>query len=133
MKLLKLKTNSGYSLLEVMAGMIVLSIGLLGLAPMLVMSIEGNEMSRDNTVAANLAKEQVEFFEGLNALPATPYQNVETGLGSASAYTRSTYLRGAATDSTIPVGVYQLDVQVSWVDNSSVQRNTRYSTFILEP
>lgn len=132
MKLSKIKTNSGYSLLEVMAGMIVLAIGLLGLAPMLVMSIEGNEMSRDNTIAANLAKEQVEFFEGLSSMPPLPYTNHETGLENGL-YSRSTYIRGNATDSTIPAGVYQIDVQVSWVDNSQVQRNTRYSTFILEP
>ncbi len=132
MKLKKLKNTDGWSLLEVLVGMIVLAVGLLGLAPMLVMSIEGNVMSRGNTVAASLAKEQIEFYEGAASLPALPFTQTEQGL-EGGVYTRSTFIRGNASDSTIPSGVVQIDVQVSWMDGSDVQRNTNYSTFILEP
>ena len=132
MKTKYLSNESGWSLLEVLIGMIVLAVGLLGLAPMLTMSIEGNMMSRDNTVAASLAKEQVELYEGMSALPATPFTQTETGLEGGK-YNRLTFLRGHATDTLIPTGVFQIDVQVSWTDGSNVPRTTRYSTFILEP
>jgi len=127
-----IQKQSGLSLLEVLIGMIVLAMGLLGLAPMLVMSIEGNVMSRDNTVAANLAKQQVEQYEGMNSLPAIPFTLQETGLAGGR-YTRSTYIRGHATDASIPTGVYQIDVTIAWTDNQNVPRTTQYSTFILEP
>lgn len=132
MKIKYLSNESGWSLLEVLIAMIVLAVGLLGLAPMLTMSIEGNMMSRDNTVAATLAKEQVELFEGLSALPATPFTQTETGLEGGK-YNRSTFLRGHASDSLIPEGVFQIDVQIAWTDGGNVPRTTRYSTFILEP
>lgn len=132
MKKTYLRNEAGWSLLEVLIGMIVLAVGLLGLSPMLVMSIEGNVMSHDNTVAANLCKEQVELYEGMDALPAMPFTQNESGL-DGGLYSRSTYIRGHATDSLIPEGVVQIDVRVSWTDHASVQRSAQYSTFILEP
>ena len=38
----KLKNKEGFSLMEVMISMLILSIGILGLAPMMVTSIFGN-------------------------------------------------------------------------------------------
>jgi len=123
--------ESGMSLLEVLVGMLVLSVGLLGLAPMLVVSVEGNVSSRDASAAANLAKEKVEYYEGLDVLPAMPVTLQEADLNGK--FARITNIRGNATDSTVPAGAYRVDVQVAWLDNANVQRTTRYSTLILEP
>ena len=114
--------NNGVSLIEVLVGMIILAVGLLGLAPMVVVSIEGNAISRDNSAAANLLKQKVEYFEGLSTMPSVPYTETETGLQNI--YTRSTYI-----DTLIPEGLYKIDVIVSWTDNQNVQRSNQYSTY----
>lgn len=122
-----LSNSDGVSLLEVLIGMIILAVGLMGLAPMVVVSIEGNVISRDNSIAANLLKQKVEYFEGLHTMPTVPYREVESGLETI--YTRTTSIQDATVDALIPNGVYKIDVVVSWTDNQNVQRSNQYSTY----
>ncbi|PKK83909.1 MAG: hypothetical protein CVT49_05650 [candidate division Zixibacteria bacterium HGW-Zixibacteria-1] len=122
-----ISNSDGVSLLEVLIGMIILGVGLMGLAPMVVVSIEGNVISRDNSVAANLLKQKVEHFEGLHTMPTVPYIETETGLQSI--YTRTTNIQDHSVDTLIPNGVYKIDVVVSWTDNQNVQRSNQYSTY----
>ncbi|MEW5923090.1 MAG: prepilin-type N-terminal cleavage/methylation domain-containing protein [Candidatus Zixiibacteriota bacterium] len=122
-----LSNSDGVSLLEVLIGMIILAVGLMGLAPMVVVSIEGNVISRDNSIAANLLKQKVEYYEGLKTMPTVPYREVETGLETI--YTRATSIQDATVDASIPNGVYKIDVVVSWTDNQNVQRSNQYSTY----
>jgi len=123
--------DTGLSLLEVLIGMLIVAIGLLGLAPMITVSVEGNVTSRDASAAANLAKETIEFYEGLDTLPTMPVNNAEENL--LGKYLRATYVRGNATDSLIPAGAYKVDVFLTWEDNQDVRRSTQYTTLILEP
>ena len=125
-----ISNDDGLSLLEVMIGMIILAVGLMGLAPMVVVSIEGNVISRDNTAAANLLKQKIEYFEGLASMPAVPYREVESGLQNI--YTRTTQINDHSVDSLIPDGVYKIDVTVSWTDNQNVQRSNQYSTYKIQ-
>ncbi len=91
MRLDMLRRNDGISLLEVLVSMLILGFGLLGLAPMLMISIEGNVISRDHSIAANLLKEKIEFYEAADSLPVLPFKETEYGLDSA--FTRTTYIR----------------------------------------
>lgn len=122
-----LSNSDGVSLLEVLIGMIILAVGLMGLAPMVVVSIEGNVISRDNSIAANLLKQKVEYFEGLHTMPTVPYREIESDLETI--YTRTTSIQDATVDTLIPGGVYKIDVVVSWTDNQNVQRSNQYSTY----
>ena len=54
---MKLNQN-GLSLLEVLISMLLLALGLLTLAPMVVISIEGNNISRDVLTVSEMAKEK---------------------------------------------------------------------------
>ena len=72
-KIFLLKDKSGVSLLEVLVSLLILGFGLLGLAPMIVMSIEGNVISRDHSDVSRLAKEKIEYYEGLDSLPSMPF------------------------------------------------------------
>lgn len=122
--------NKGISLLEVLVSLLILGFGMLGLAPMIVMSIEGNVISRDHSDVSRLAKEKIEYYEGLGTLPSMPYIELEDSVSNI--YSRLTCLRDATVDSLIPAGVAQVDVQLSWVDNHSVNRTVTYSTYILK-
>ena len=64
----KNKNERGYTLIEVLITMAVLSIGILGVSAMQISSINGNASARGVTEAANIAAQQV---ERLKALPFT--------------------------------------------------------------
>ena len=126
----KFTTNSaGVSLLEVLLSMIILGVGILGMAPMMVLSIEGNVMSRNNTLASSILKAEVEYYENLDSLPSLPFRDVESNIENL--FTRTTYIRDNGTDSSIPDGLCQIDVSLSWEDNSNMTRTSSYSTYIV--
>lgn len=130
MKMKKLANQKGISLLEVLIGMFILAIGLLGLAPMFTLAVEGNVMSRDNSEAATLIKERLEQYASLSSFPALPYAEHEQGIDSL--YTRSTFINDHTTDTLVPEGVYKVDVVVAWTDHQAVNRSTMYSTYLLK-
>ena len=120
----------GISLLEVLIGMIILACGILGMAPMVVLSMEGNNISRDVTIASNLAKEKMEYFEGLSPLPTFPYEEKEDGLSGN--YTRSVRMWDSTVDTLVPPDLCQLDITIVWTDQAGTNRAMNYSTFILK-
>ena len=108
---MKMQNQKGISLLEVLIAMLVLSIGVLGMAPMVVLSIEGNNISTD-----------------VQQVSALPFKESESGL--LGMYDRTTELIGTASDSTIPAGLYALKVTISWKDKAGNDRTTTYSTYL---
>ena len=56
----KVKNIKGFTLLEVMIAMVILAIGLLGLATMQIMAIKGNSFGQQMTVASTFAQNQLE-------------------------------------------------------------------------
>ena len=130
MKAKLIRNNKGIGLLEVLIGMAIIAIGLLGFAPLLVLSVEGNVIARENSDAANLLKEKLEYFEALDPMPTMPYKEEEQNLNGN--YTRTTAILDHASDSLIPEGLYKIDVRVSWLDNQKVRRASSYSTFIVK-
>jgi type IV pilus assembly protein PilV len=56
----RLKDKKGFTLLEVMIAMVILAIGLLGLASMHIMAIKGNSFGQQMTVASTMAQNQLE-------------------------------------------------------------------------
>lgn len=125
----KMQNDRGLSLLEVLICMLILAFGLLGLAPMFTMAIEGNVISRNTSIASDLIKDKIEYFEALDPLPSVPYTETETGLNGK--YNRSTFINNHVSDSTVPDSMYRLDVIVAWTDHQSVNRSATYSTYLI--
>jgi Tfp pilus assembly protein PilV len=126
------KSQSGLTLLEALISMVILATGVLGLAPVLVTAVRGNAGSRDNTVAVNLAREQIELYERMDPLPALPYKFSEKGL-SNGAFTRTTYIADNTSDTTVPDGSCKIEVTVSWHDAANFERTSRLATLIMLP
>ena len=99
-KIFLLKDKRGVSLLEVLISLLILGFGLLGLAPMIVMSIEGNVISRDHSDVSRLAKEKIEYYESLDSLPSMPFVELEDSVSNM--YSRLTCLRDSTIDTLIP-------------------------------
>jgi Tfp pilus assembly protein PilV len=114
-------------MLEVMVAILVLSIGILGLAPLFVVSMYGNSFSNEMTRANLLATEQIETLKGFSSFSPMPYTRTETGLEGV--FTRQTRVDDSTTDVTVPVGVYCIQIAVSWIDQSGVARAVNYLTY----
>ena len=124
----KIIDSSGISLLEVLISMIVMTIGVMGLMPLFITSIDGNVISKDNTNATTLIKQQIEFYEGLDSIPSVPFELQEFVDGK---YTRFTYIKDSTTDASVPGGAYQIDVEVYWTDIKDNVKSTEISTYLL--
>ena len=128
MRKLKALSQKGLTLLEVLVSMVVMSLGLLSLAPMVVLSIEGNNISRDAISVSNLAKQRIEYYRAQDSLPTIPFSSYEYDLQGS--YDRHTYITDSTIDTLVPGGLARVDVTINWVDNSNVNRSTSYTTFI---
>jgi prepilin-type N-terminal cleavage/methylation domain-containing protein len=63
---IKVSSTSGFTLIEVLVAMIILAIGLMGIASMMATSARGGAYGRRTTVAENLALQKLEQFRNLS-------------------------------------------------------------------
>jgi len=96
------KKQGGFTLIEVMAGMIILSLGLLLLLPMMVTSMQANDFARGSTEASMYVKDKMEELKNMNP----PTSGADT-IGTVQRAWRAT---------SISSNLWQLDVTVSWTD-----------------
>ena len=68
-----IQCRKGFTLLEVMIGLIILSIGILGLAAMQITFLRGNSFSIMMTEATSIARNKIEDFKN------TPFENISSG------------------------------------------------------
>lgn len=66
------RANGGFSLIEVLIALVVLAVGLLGVAMMQVMSLRFTQSANERTVATNLAYELIDMMRS-NRLLASQY------------------------------------------------------------
>ncbi|OGC94835.1 MAG: hypothetical protein A2142_03655 [candidate division Zixibacteria bacterium RBG_16_48_11] len=122
---MKLKGKQGFTLLEVMVAMIVLGIGLLGLAPMLVLSMQGNQFSREVTEAAFLAQDRIEQLKNQANISPIPFYET-SAIGDCY---RMVDVSDQTVDNTIPPGVYRITVTINWTDKQGKSHSTSYITY----
>ena len=126
MKTKTIRTESGFTLIEVMVSMIILSIGVLGLAPLMAVSVTGNSFSNEATRANVIAQDQIEELKNVVAFGAMPY------LDSASVdgqYSYSARVDDSGSDGTVPAGVFKIFIRVNWTDQAGVPRRLEFYTY----
>ena len=124
----------GFTLIEVMISATILAVGLLALAGMQVSAIRGGKQGRHTTAAAAAARSQLEQFDrmpwgSLNAtagfVAPTPVNNPGNTVQSVAgiAVEEPYNIQWRITD--VVVGeTKNIDVQVTWIDNSNGQAKT---------
>ena len=120
--------DKGLTLLEALVSLLILSVGILGLAPLVVLSIEGNNISRDVLTVSSLAKEKLEMYSNPDSLPVLPYRESESGLEGD--YYRYTYIYDNVTDTTMPSDLAHIEVTIKWVDKVGVTRASQYTSIL---
>lgn len=114
-------------MVEVLAAMIIAAVGILALAPMMVVSIRGNGQSDSLTEATMMAQTTLETLKQQSPLPPIPYAN--TVVDSINGMTQLVAIDNHASDGQIPTGLNRLSVTVTWTDKAGVDRSIQYSTF----
>ena len=112
--MIKRKKTSGFSLIEVMAGMVILSTGLLLLLPMMVTSIRANNYAQSASSASMLIKDKMEDLKNT----AAPTSGADSSATSSRSWTVT----------QVNSNLYRLDVTVRWTDERGYRhRNTMTS------
>jgi len=124
------KGESGITMIEVLAAMIVLSVGILAMAPMMVLSITGSRFSNDVTVIASAAQERIEaeISKG-GSYASMPFMRTEV---VDNKYSVTTEVRDETVDGSIPSRVYEVDVTVGWTDDAGVSRSMLFTTYAMK-
>ncbi len=122
----KWKQSRGFTLLEIVVAILILTIALLGLASLTSTIINGNFFNRTLTVATTLAKDKLEELKSRpltgttipSAYSGTDYRgaNMETATSTNAYFTRTWSASG-----TDPVTI---TVTVTWPTNRSVVLKT---------
>jgi type IV pilus assembly protein PilV len=119
----RLRAMKGMSLLEVTVAMIILAIGLLGLAGMQLVALRGDALGQQANLASNLAKDKLAELQEGDQLSEGKDQYVDKANGI-------TYTRHWIVQSDIPKeDMTTVRVQVSW-QGPMVDRCVTVSTVI---
>ena len=116
-----IKQKDGFTLMEVLVAMLLLTIGLLGVANLTVGVIKGNSYSKNVTTATVVAQQQIELAQRVGYTNANSLAgNATVSMGGAS-FTRAT----TVSDSTPAANMKTVTVAVSWTPgNYSISLNT---------
>jgi prepilin-type N-terminal cleavage/methylation domain-containing protein len=111
-----MRKQEGFTLIEVMAGMIILSLGLLLLLPMMVTSMRANEFARGSTEASMLIKDKMEELKNMN--PPT------SGVDSVG------FVQRAWTVSNVSWNLWRLDVTINWNDRNERPHSNTVTSYM---
>lgn len=115
--------KDGFTLMEVLVAMLLLTIGLLGVANLTVGIIKGNSYSKNVTTATIVAQQQIDQAQRVG------YTNVNSLAGSTTVSMGGTsFTRATTVTNSSPLGeanMKTVSVAVSWnPGNNSVSLNT---------
>jgi len=111
--------KSGFTLLEVLIAISILTVGLLGVAQMQIMGIQGNYFSGNTTTALTLAEEKMEDLLGtsyINVISGNDANPIDETGQAGGIYTRTWIV----ANNTPIIDTKTVTVNVSW-DNASHQ------------
>lgn len=124
MKLSKLGNNRGFTLVELMVAIVIITLGMFAVMSLVVVVIRGNSNSDNMTTATILAQDQMEEAKrlGYAGLPG-PIPAVE-GYGSITAHPLHRRVSTIAVDNPL-AGMTSVQVEVFWEsDKHSVVLDT---------
>lgn len=104
-------------MVEVMAGMILLAVGLLLLMPLMVVSMRGNEVARGSTDSSMLIREKIEELKNV--------ANPVSGTDTTGALVRQWTITDVSTN------LKKLQVRVDWTDQDGRPRANSMITYMM--
>jgi type IV pilus assembly protein PilV len=106
-----LTTAGGFTLIEIMIAIVIISIGLLALAGLQVSLIRGNALSQRMTAAVSVAEQTIEQMK------KTPYANIQSQSPTQVTASGLTFTsQGDVTNGTPLTNTKTITVTVTWSD-----------------
>lgn len=100
------KNEKGFTLVEVMASLVVFTILLIGITPLIASSLQGAALNREFTVAKNITTEAMERIRGLPLFDVAPNRDVLDlyfpGLGTGYSATTKAFTTTCTPTSSTP-------------------------------
>jgi type IV pilus assembly protein PilV len=120
--------EKGFTLIETLMAIAVISIGLLALAALQTSAISGNAKAKKHSMAVLLAEDQIETYRNMpyDSIPSSPPTELGSTLSPWGIFTRTTTVH----DGTPVSGSKTIIVTVSWPDK--VQRFVEFQTIIAQ-
>ena len=118
MKIFKSRIGkNGFTLIEVLVAMLILSIGMLMLLPMMVVSMQANDLARGFSEGSNLIKQKMEELKNMK-FPVSGADSV----GTAS---RTWTVTDAENN------LKKLVINVTWVDRDGKTRSSSMVSYMI--
>jgi len=117
MEKMKLHKETGFTILEVMIAMIILSISLLLLLNMAMIALDGNDWSNKTTIATQLLQAKIEQLR-------SDYNNLSNGNDTVSGLTRTWTVSNAGNN------LRKVDVSITWENIRSDEVTSTMTTYI---
>ena len=117
-----LKKSKGFSLIEVLVGLLILAVGVIAVAAMQVISVKGNFFSKNATQAAILAQDKLEYLKQLSYVDS----NLSSGQHNEGSITGTIFSRRYNILEDVGNSMKTITVTVQWTDkvNHSISLST---------
>lgn len=115
---MKLKKTDGFTLLEVMIGLIIFSLGMLLLGSMTVVALRGNTWSNKTTQVVQAMRDKIEDFRH------APVTDMVSGADAVGSLSRSW------TFEDLESNLKKVTVVVSWADAQAIAKACSTVTYI---
>jgi type IV pilus assembly protein PilV len=107
------KREDGFTLIEIMIALVVLSIGLVALAGLQISAMRGNTLSKRMTTAVSIANARVEQIKNM------PYANIQSESSTQVTESNMTFTRQVTVNNDSPVAnTKTVNVTVTWKNGS---------------
>ena len=105
--------EEGFTLVEIMIALVVLSVGLVALAGLQISAIRGNSFSKRMTTAVFVATERIEQIKNM------PYANIQSESSSQVTASNMSFMRQVTVTNNSPLAnTKTVNVTVTWNDGS---------------
>ena len=119
----KIANSSGFTLIEVMIAIFILTVGLLGAAGMAATVINGNAFSKEITTAAMLAQDKMEEVKnlGYSGTPSSgtpPTTEPYNSITDYPTYKRITEIKDVGSPAVADMKAIEVKVEFPWKGNT---------------
>jgi prepilin-type N-terminal cleavage/methylation domain-containing protein len=109
--------KNGFTMVEVLAGMILLAVGILLLMPLMVVSMQGNAVARGSTDSSMLIRDKIEELKNTS--------NPASGTDTTGASIRTWTVTDVGTK------LRKLQVRINWTDPDGQTRVNSMITYMM--